>query len=86
MINANDALTVRMLGKRATRNHREALKLYKEAVHVIDDHPRKRVFQEALEVRNVVGYMATSISKRRAKSLVLNATAFVSWVAEQLAR
>ena len=86
MINANDALTIHVLGKRASRSHREALELYKEAVHVIDDRSQKRALQEALEVRNTVGYMATSISKRKASALIPKAATFVSWVAGHLTR
>jgi HEPN domain-containing protein len=85
MINANDALTVYMLGKRATRGHREAIKLHVDVVRKTDDSSYRYVLKHALEVRNDAGYTGRTVSKRESERIVGDATSFIAWVEEQIA-
>jgi len=85
MINANDALTVHKLGKRATRGHREALELHIKVVRKTNDSSYRYVFQRALEARNDAGYTARPVSKRESEGVVRNAMSFIAWVEEQIA-
>ncbi len=85
MINANDALTVHMMGKRATRGHREALELHIKVVRKTNDNSYRVVFQRALEARNDAGYTARPVPKRESESVVRNAISFIAWVEDQIA-
>lgn len=56
IINANDALTIFMLGKRASKDHREAILLHREVVKKIGDSSKLSIVQMSLESREVTGY------------------------------
>ena len=57
MINANDALTIHHLEKRASSDHREALTLHTEFVKKTGDGSQKDRLRDALQIRNNAGYM-----------------------------
>lgn len=79
-INANDAFTIAVLEKRASRDHREAIVLHKEASAKIGDS-KLDVIRNELESRDAAGY---DIRKRMTKSecemLVKRADLFINWV------
>ncbi len=80
IINANDALTVYFLGRRASKDHREALKFHADVVKIINDSSQRGRLKEAISQRASVGYTAITISKRDSEKLVKNAVRFVDWV------
>ena len=84
IINSNDALTVNFLGKRASKDHREAINLHIDVVRIIHDDFGRRIIKEALDKRSAVGYMGKKISLSNAKSLVDKAIKFAGWVEKQL--
>ena len=63
IINANDALTVYHLEKRASRDHKEAIRLHIDVIRKINDTSGRDILKHALDQRSVVGYTATPISK-----------------------
>lgn len=81
IINANDALTIFMLGKRASKDHREAILLHREVVKKIGDSSKLSIVQMSLESREVTGYdIKKSLGKKDCEILVKRAERFVSWV------
>jgi HEPN domain-containing protein len=80
MINANDALTIYFLGKRASRDHKEAVRLHVDVVRVIGDSSCRNILKQGLDCRSGVGYLGISISKGNAERLTGNAIKFIDWV------
>lgn len=84
IINANDALTVYFLERRASTNHREALRLHIDVVKVINDSSQRNTIKETLEMRSTVGYLGTPISKKDAQKLLKSAVIFIEWIRRYL--
>lgn len=80
MINANDALTIYFLGKRASRDHKEAVRLHVDVVRAINDSSCRDILKGALDMRSAAGYLGSRISKGNAERLVSSAIRFVGWV------
>jgi uncharacterized protein (UPF0332 family) len=80
MINANDALTIYYLERRASKDHREAIKLHVDVVKIINDSSQRNRFKEAMDKRAYVGYLGTPISKKEAEKLLRSATQFLIWI------
>jgi HEPN domain-containing protein len=80
IINANDALTIFVLGKRASVDHKEAIDVHIEAIRKIQDSSMRNVLQEAINSRSAVGYSGKLIKRDEAESFVKKATLFVEWV------
>ena len=80
VINSNDALTVYYLEKRASRDHKEAVRLHIDVVRKINDTTGRDILKHALDQRSLVGYTAKAISKDDAVRLIKSATKFVEWV------
>lgn len=79
IINANDALTICFLEQRASRDHREAIKMHVDVVKVINDPAGRTILKNALESRSEVGYLGESISSGEAEKLVKSAIKFIDW-------
>ena len=77
MINANDALTIYFLERRASRDHREAIKLHIDVVKIINDGAWRKKLKEAIDMRSSAGYMGTNISKTDAEKLVRYGSQFI---------
>jgi HEPN domain-containing protein len=80
MINANDALTIYYLERRASKDHREAIKFHVDVVKIINDGAQRVRFKEAMDKRAYVGYLGTPISKKDAEKLLRYAKQFLMWV------
>ncbi len=80
IINANDALTIFLLGKRASKDHREAIKMHVETIKIINDASFRSVLKEALDLRSEIGYSGKITRKDLAEQLVKNAVRFIEWV------
>ncbi len=79
-INANDAFTISVLEKRASKDHREALILHKEASAKTGDS-RLDTVHKALDSRDAVGYdVKKHISKSECELLIKRADRFIYWV------
>lgn len=84
IINANDAVCVHILGRRASTDHREAIKLHKDIIKIINDASQKKKILNALEKRSEVGYLGKAASKKVAEKLLRDAIVFVEWSKRQL--
>ena len=84
IINANDAICVHLLGRRASTDHREAVRLHTDLIQVINDASQKRRLAGALEIRSEVGYLGKPVSKAVAEKLLKDAILFITWVQKQL--
>lgn len=80
MINANDALTIYYLERRASKDHREAIKMHVDVVKIVNDSSQRNRFKEAMDKRAYVGYLGTPISKKEAEKLLRSATQFLIWI------
>ena len=80
MINANDALTVFFLERRASTDHREAVRLHVDVVKTIKDGSKRQVLKKSLDLRSEAGYLGRAISKRNSETLVKSAVSFLGWV------
>ena len=79
IINANDAICIHLLGRRASTDHREAIKLHTDLTRTINDASQKRRLSMALEKRSEVGYLGKPISKKIAENLLKDAIIFIEW-------
>ena len=80
IINANDALTIFVLGKRASMDHKEAIDIHVEAIGKIHDASMRTVLHSALSSRSEVGYSGKIVKKDEAEKFLKNATRFLEWV------
>jgi len=79
MINANDALTVFFLEERASKDHKEAMKLHVDVIRVMNDSSCRSMLRNALELKSTVGYIGKALSKREAENLTRDAIRFLEW-------
>jgi HEPN domain-containing protein len=84
MINANDALTDHFLERRASTNHREAVRLHVDVVKTIRDGSKRQVLKKSLDPRSEAGYLGKAISKKDGEKLVKGAVSFLAWVEKHL--
>ncbi len=79
-INANDAFTIAVLERRASKDHREALILHKEAAAKIGDS-RIDIIHKELDSRDAAGYDVKKImTKQECETLIKRAERFIIWV------
>ncbi len=84
VINANDALTIYFLGKRASADHREAIRLHVDVVRIISDGSCRDIVKDALEMRSEFGYLGMEAKEKDARKWILSAIKFVSWVKSKI--
>ena len=84
IINANDAICINILGRRASTDHREAVKLHTDVVRALNDSSQKRRLSGALEQRSEVGYLGKTISKNVAEKLLKDAIIFIEWAKKHI--
>ena len=82
MINANDALTICFLERRASTDHREAMKLHIDVIKTTKDDAQRDALKRSLDMRSEAGYLGKAISKKDAGRLVRYAVSFMRWVKE----
>ena len=84
IINANDAICIYFLERRASTDHREAIKLHTDLTRTIKDASQRRKLSTALEKKSEVGYLGNPISKKIAEKLLKNAIVFIEWTKRYL--
>jgi len=82
IINANDAICVHHLGRRASTDHREAVRIHTDLIRILNDASQKRRLAGALEQRSEIGYLGKPVSKAAAEKLLKDAIIFIEWVKE----
>ncbi len=70
------------IGKRASRDHREAIMLQVEASQSKEN--KKEVVAEALKKRGEFGYTEKETNERDANLLLIRARRFLDWVKSKL--
>lgn len=80
IINANDSLTIFVLGKRASVDHKEAMDVHIETIRKIQDSSMRNILQEAINSRSAIGYSGRLVKKDEAENFVKKATLFIQWV------
>ncbi len=79
IILANDAFCIFFLGKKASKDHREAVLLHVQASQVRGES-KKEIVVEALEKRSEFGYTEIRASEREANKILVKAKRFLDWV------
>ncbi len=83
-INANDAFTIAVLGKRASKDHREAVIFHKEASMKIGESKADIVNFE-LDARDATGYdVKKRLRKGETELLIKRAERFIDWVESRI--
>lgn len=83
VILANDAFCIFSLGRRASKDHREAIQLHVQASGGKD--PKKEILAEALEKRSEFGYTERNCREKEANLLLVRAKRFMDWVRAKIA-
>jgi uncharacterized protein (UPF0332 family) len=80
IINANDALTIFILGKRASMDHKEAIDMHIETIRKIQDSSMKSILHGALSSRSEIGYSGKIVKKEETEKFLRDATRFLQRV------
>ena len=82
IILANDAFSIFFLGRRASKDHREAIQLHIQAS--LGKESKREIIAEALEKRSEFGYTEKKSSEREASMLLVRARRFIEWIKERM--
>lgn len=82
VILANDAFCIFNLGKRPSKDHREAIELHTQAS--FGKESKKEIISEALEKRSEFGYTERESNKKEANLLLIRAKRFIDWIKEKI--
>jgi len=82
IILANDAFCIFNLGKRASKDHREAIQLHVQAS--LGKENKKEIVAEALEKRGEFGYTEKEGTEKEANLLLIRAKRFLDWVKQNI--
>ena len=82
IILSNDAFCIFFLGRRASKDHREAIQLHVQAS--AGKESKREIIAEALEKRSEFGYTEKKSSEKEANTLLIRAKRFIDWVKERI--
>lgn len=82
IILANDAFCILSIGKRASKDHKEAIKLHIEASR--GKESKRDIVTMALEKRSEYGYTEKEGGEKEANLLLIRAKRFLDWVKNSL--
>lgn len=78
IILANDAFCIFFLGRRASKDHREAIQMHVQASAGMES--KKEIVTEALEKRSEFGYTERKANEKEANLLLIRSKRFLDWV------
>lgn len=78
IILANDAFCIFILGRRASKDHKEAIQLHAQAS--LGKDSKREILAEALEKRGEFGYTEKTGTEKEANLLLIRARRFLDWV------
>lgn len=81
IILTNDAFCVFVLGRRASKDHREAIRLHVEAS--LGKESKKEIVAEALEKRGKFGYTQAESRKEDSYLILVRAKRLIEWVKDR---
>jgi len=79
---ANDAFCIFNLGKRASKDHKEAVQLHVQAS--LGKESKKEIITEALEKRSEFGYTEKQGTERESNLILIRAKRFLDWVKQNI--
>lgn len=82
IILSNDAFCIFVLGRRASKDHREAIQLHVQAS--LGKESKKEILTEALEKRGEYAYTEKKSMEKDAKILLIKARRFLDWVKNKI--
>ncbi|MBU4300740.1 MAG: HEPN domain-containing protein [Nanoarchaeota archaeon] len=82
IILANDSLCIAALGRRPSKDHREAIQLHIQAA--AGRESKRDIISEALTKRGEFGYTEKNASKEEAHMLLVRTKRFLDWVKERI--
>ncbi len=82
VILANDAFCISILGRRASKDHNEAIQLHVQAS--TSQGSKKEILAEALDKRNEFGYTESSSTQKEANILLIRSKSFIDWTRQRL--
>ena len=77
---ANDAFCINFLGRRASKDHREAVNLHIQAAAVVSDGSKKSVIAGVFVEWSESGYTERFVKIEDARKIVIQAKRFIDWV------
>lgn len=81
---SNDAFCIYFLGRRASKDHREAMNLHVEAARMVSDTSKKSFIYRVFDDRSESGYTERSVKSEDARKMVLQCRRFIDWVRQKL--
>jgi len=82
VILANDAFCIAILGRRASKDHREAIQMHVQAAG--SKESRKEIVTEALDRRSEFGYTEKSAGEKEANLFLIKSKRFIEWVRQRI--
>lgn len=82
IILSNDAFCIYAIGKRPSKDHREAVLLHVEASGSREN--KKELIKEALQKRGEFGYTEKETSEKDANMLLIRARRFLDWTKSRI--
>jgi hypothetical protein len=80
IILANDCFCVAILGRRASKDHREAVALHLEAGRAISDTTKKEILSTGLDFRSEFGYTEKTAKEGETNKLIIRTRRFIDWI------
>jgi HEPN domain-containing protein len=84
IIMANDSFCIAILGRRASKDHREAVNMHIEAARVVADTSKKEIISMGIDQRSEFGYTEKTAQAEDAHNLIVRSRRFVDWVKEKI--
>ncbi len=84
IILANDAFCINFLGKRPSKDHREAVNLFTEVAQRLGDASFGKLIADSFDERSESGYTERLTKPSEAAQAVINARRFIDWVKEKI--
>lgn len=82
IIMANDAFCIFNLGRRASKDHKEAVQLHVQAS--LGKESKKEIITEALEKRSEFGYTEKQGTEKESNMILIRAKRFLEWVKQNI--
>lgn len=84
IILANDAFCINFLGRRPSKDHREAVNLFSEAAQRLGDASFGKIIADAFDERSESGYTERLTKPEEATGAIIKARKFINWVKEKV--
>ncbi len=84
IILANDAFCINFLGRRPSKDHREAVNLFSEVAQRLGDASYGKIIAEAFDDRSESGYTERLTKPEEAADAIIKARKFINWAKEKI--